>query len=260
MSSETSLTQGMEGEIGCYGILNDIGFEVKRWGDDRNLDLVGIFKRKNLCPPDNLPRDEEVFFSVSTQRTKYIDKIKDTIKKKEENGYSNAVCILKNVILNKKNYTKFNKDGLNVWDNLKLNFYDAKSSDIALLNFRYGLVTEIRLTDKCSMLYGFPEYNNKEKSFFIDSIIYYEDLFGELKYEETKEFINMINSYFIELHEGLEIQKLKISFHVKYIFQMERNLTPRMNDYFKDNHMNYSILKTTDKQIISGLVGDSNGE
>lgn len=31
-----SLTQGMEGENSCYELLKECGYEIEKWGDERN--------------------------------------------------------------------------------------------------------------------------------------------------------------------------------------------------------------------------------
>ena len=104
MSSETSLTQGWEGEKVIYKMLKSLGYKIKKWGTEEGLDIIGVFKKKSLCPPDNLPIDEDIFFSITTERGHSTKKIKDAIKKKEDNNFKNAVCILKNNILSKPDY------------------------------------------------------------------------------------------------------------------------------------------------------------
>ena len=78
MSSETNLTQGANGETEFYDLIEKYGYEIREWGTENNLDMIGTFNKKYLCSLDNLPEDDErIFFSVTTQKENPREKIKD---------------------------------------------------------------------------------------------------------------------------------------------------------------------------------------
>jgi hypothetical protein len=132
-----------------------------------------------------------------------------------------------------------------------------KAGDTAVLKSRYGAIKEIRIDESTSVIYGIPKYIMDKKSFFIESIIYFEESFEELTYEEMIKIISNIDNKFIEFMETFGITKYTCSFLVKYIYNTERELQLRLDNYLNVKNKKYSISDITKRQSNIDLLGDS---